>query len=217
MPPCVLGAGAMKGGRLAPWGNEGKIMQTMRGITRRALLGATGMGVAALGLRPALAGAAPAPGVSGNLGPLGVPEDVSAASPWPVPSWDLAPPAPTDGRAVVVSLSMQALWAYENGEVVRSTYVSTGTERTPTPVGLFWVNNKFPIETMEGTIAGESYLVPDVPDVMYFNEQGDALHGAYWHSNFGTPMSHGCVNLPLDVAAWMYEWAPMGMAVQILA
>jgi lipoprotein-anchoring transpeptidase ErfK/SrfK len=118
---------------------------------------------------------------------------------------------------VVVSLSQQALWAYENGQVVRSTYVSTGMERTPTPVGLFWVINKFPIETMEGTIAGEDYLVPDVPDVMYFNDQGDALHGAYWHSNFGVPMSHGCVNLPLDVAAWMFDWAPMGMAVQILA
>jgi len=148
---------------------------------------------------------------------LDVPEEVSAPNQWPIPAWDLAPPAPSDGRAVVVSLSLQALWAYENGQVVRSTYVSTGTERTPTPVGLFWVNNKFPVETMEGMIAGEYYLVEDVPHVMYFNEQGDALHGAYWHSNFGTPMSHGCVNLPLDVAAWMYEWAPMGMPVQILA
>jgi lipoprotein-anchoring transpeptidase ErfK/SrfK len=192
-------------------------MRTLRGVTRRTLLGMTGIGVAALGLRPALVGAAPAPARVLPLALHAFPEDVSDPNPWPVPAWDMAPPAPTDGRAVVVSLSMQALWAYENGEVVRSTYVSTGMEGTPTPVGLFWVNNKFPIETMEGTIAGEDYLVKDVPDVMYFNDQGDALHGAYWHSNFGVPMSHGCVNLPLDVAAWMYEWAPMGMAVQILA
>lgn len=193
------------------------MMRDVRGVTRRTFLSITGLGVAGLGLRPALGSAAPMPGYGRTLAPLDVPEDVSAPSPWPVPSWELAPPAPTDGRAVVVSLSMQALWAYENGQVVRSTYVSTGTERTPTPVGLFWVNNKFPVETMEGTIAGEYYIVKDVPNVMYFNEQGDALHGAYWHSNFGVPMSHGCVNLPLDVAAWMYEWAPMGMAVQILA
>jgi hypothetical protein len=176
-----------------------------------------GIGVAALGLHPVRAGAAPAPEGVRTLTPLDVPDEVSSPNPWPVPAWELAPPAPGDGRAVVVSLSMQALWAYENGQVVRSTYVSTGTERTPTPVGLFWVNNKFPIETMEGTINGEYYIVKDVPYVMYFNDQGDALHGAYWHSNFGTPMSHGCVNLPLDVAAWMYEWAPMGMPVQILA
>ena len=192
-------------------------MRDSYGVTRRSLLGIAGFGLAALGLRPSVVGAAPTSGSLRTLTPLNVPEEVSAPNQWPVPSWDLAPSAPTDGRAVVVSLSMQALWAYDAGQVVRSTYVSTGMEPTPTPVGLFWVNNKFPVETMEGTIAGEYYLVEDVPNVMYFNEQGDALHGAYWHSNFGAPMSHGCVNLPLDVAEWMYEWAPMGMAVQILA
>ncbi len=190
-------------------------MRTLPRVTRRTLLGMTGIGVAALGLRPALAGAAPAPEQVRSLALHAVPEEVS--EPWPVPAWEWAPPAPTDGRAVVVSLSQQALWAYENGKVVRSTYVSTGMERTPTPVGLFWVNNKFPVETMEGVIAGEHYRVEDVPNVMYFDDLGDALHGTYWHSNFGVPMSHGCVNLPLDVAEWMYEWAPMGMAVQILA
>ena len=56
---------------------------------------------------------------------------------------------------------------------------------------------------MEGVIGGEYYNVPDVPCVMYFTNGGHALHGTYWHSNFGTPMSHGCVNLPMDVAAWM--------------
>jgi hypothetical protein len=45
---------------------------------------------------------------------------------------------------------------------------------------------------------------------------GHALHGTYWHNNFGTPMSHGCVNLPMDVAEWMYTWAPLGMAVLIV-
>jgi hypothetical protein len=133
-----------------------------------------------------------------------------------VPAWDIAPPAPAGGRAVVVSLSQQALWAYEDGAVVRSTYVSTGTERFHTPPGLFYVNSKLDAQTMEGVLGGEYYNVPNVPWVMYFTNYGHALHGTYWHENFGVPMSHGCVNLPMDVAEWMYGWAPMGMPVLII-
>ncbi|MDQ3412383.1 MAG: L,D-transpeptidase [Chloroflexota bacterium] len=132
------------------------------------------------------------------------------------PSLVLAPPAPTMGRAVVVSLSQQALWAYADGEVVRSTFVSTGTEKFRTPTGRYPVIRKIEIEDMQGVIGDESYFVPDVPHVLYFTDRGHALHGTYWHSNFGVPMSHGCINLPLDVAACMYEWAPMGMTVQII-
>jgi hypothetical protein len=136
--------------------------------------------------------------------------------PIPIPDWGAAPPAPGGGRAVVVSLSQQALWAYENGEVIRSTYVSTGTEKFRTPPGSFTVINKVPVQDMAGVIGGESYNVPNVPDVLYFTDRGHALHGTYWHENFGTPMSHGCVNLPMDVADWMYGWAPMGMPVVIV-
>ena len=52
---------------------------------------------------------------------------------------------------------------------------------------------------------------------MCFDNLGDDLHGKYLHNNFGTPMSHGCVNLPMDVAAWMYEWAPIGTLVTVIA
>ena len=48
---------------------------------------------------------------------------------------------------------------------------------------------------------------------MYFDYDAEALHGAYWHNNFGTPMSHGCVNLPLDFATWLFDWAPLGTLV----
>jgi lipoprotein-anchoring transpeptidase ErfK/SrfK len=58
--------------------------------------------------------------------------------------------------------------------------------------------------------------VPDVPWVLYFTNSGHALHGTYWHNNFGTPMSHGCINLPLDVAAWLYDWAPVGTPVLVV-
>ena len=78
------------------------------------------------------------------------------------------------------------------------------------------MNSKMPEQDMAGVIGGEYYNVPKVPDVLYFTDRGHAIHGTYWHENFGTPMSHGCINLPMDVADWMYEWAPMGMAVLIV-
>ena len=56
------------------------------------------------------------------------------------------------------------------------------------------------------------YYLRDVPYVMYFY-RGYGLHGAYWHNNFGTPMSHGCVNLSVDDARWLYEWASVGTKV----
>jgi lipoprotein-anchoring transpeptidase ErfK/SrfK len=68
---------------------------------------------------------------------------------------------------------------------------------------------------MEGVINGEYYDVPSVPWVMYFTDLGHALHGTYWHNNFGQTMSHGCVNLPMDFAEWLYGWADIGTRVEI--
>jgi hypothetical protein len=131
-------------------------------------------------------------------------------------------PGPQQGtwKEVVVSISAQSMWAYEEGELVMSSLVSTGTAEVPettTPVGYHAILAKFDAQTMEGTISGEYYRVEDVPFVMYFDNLGNALHGTYWHSNFGAPMSHGCVNLPMDIAAWMYEWAPVGTAVTVVS
>jgi lipoprotein-anchoring transpeptidase ErfK/SrfK len=69
---------------------------------------------------------------------------------------------------------------------------------------------------MRGSINGESWVVPDVPHAMYFNGSV-ALHGTYWHNLFGSGVriSHGCVNLPLDAAAWLYDWAPVGTTVDV--
>ena len=134
-----------------------------------------------------------------------------------VPDPDASPaPAPSRGRSVVVSLSEQALWAFDGNRVVRTSYISTGTEKFRTPPGLFYVNTKIDSQTMAGVLGGEYYNVPDVPYVMYFTDRGHALHGIYWHENFGEPMSHGCVNLPMDVAEWIYRWAPVGMPVLIV-
>ena len=144
--------------------------------------------------------------------------------PEPVPvGWDVGTfgPGPQQGgfQEIVISISSQALWAYEGGEMVMSTYVSTGTAEVPetaTPVGPHTIIVKVDVQDMEGTISGEYYFVEDVPYVMYIDDYGNALHGTYWHSNFGAPMSHGCINLPMDVAAWMYGWAPLGTPVTVL-
>jgi hypothetical protein len=135
--------------------------------------------------------------------------------------WSLGP-GPQQGawKEVVVSVSAQTMWAYEEGEMVMSSLVSTGTAEVPettTPVGHHAVIAKFDAQTMEGTISGEYYRVEDVPYVMYFDNNGNAIHGTYWHSNFGAPMSHGCVNLPMDIAAWMYGWADVGTAVSVIS
>lgn len=130
-------------------------------------------------------------------------------------------PGPQQGayKEIVISLGQQTLWAYEDGALVTSTLVSTGTAETvavETPLGFYQVLTKYDVQTMEGTISDEYYKVEDVPDVMYFDNLGNAIHGAYWHSNFGTPMSHGCVNAPLDIAAFLYDWAPIGTAVSVI-
>ncbi len=130
-------------------------------------------------------------------------------------------PGPVQGgsKEIVVSISNESLWAYQDGQMVLSTYVSTGVGDVPetvTPLGYHQILSKYDMQTMEGTISETYYRVPDVPWVMYFDDLGNALHGTYWHSNFGTPMSHGCVNLPMDVAEWMYGWAPIGTPVTIV-
>jgi hypothetical protein len=146
-----------------------------------------------------------------------------AASGCPASAQEMSDPGPgrwqSGAEEIVVSLGAQRLWAYEGEQMVLTTLVSTGTAETQevaTPVGHWQILVKLPMETMTGTIAGKPYEVDDVPYVMYFTNEGHALHGTYWHNNFGTPMSHGCVNLPMDVAEWMFRWAPEGTPVTII-
>jgi len=116
---------------------------------------------------------------------------------------------------VDVNLSTQYMIVYRGSTRVLGTYVSTGRPGFDTPTGTYRVNTKLPSQTMSGVLGGEYYNVPNVPWVMYFTDRGHAIHGTYWHSNFGYTMSHGCINLPLDVAAWLYAQAPIGMRVVI--
>jgi lipoprotein-anchoring transpeptidase ErfK/SrfK len=120
---------------------------------------------------------------------------------------------------IEVDLTQQYLRAWEGRTVVFGTYISTGLDPNPTPTGYFSVFEKLPKDEMTNgpnPPPGEArYDLKDVPNVMYFLAGGYAIHGAYWHWNFGQRVSHGCVNLPLDAAAWMYAWTPMGTTVWI--
>ncbi len=116
---------------------------------------------------------------------------------------------------VEVNLSTQFLRAWDGNKLVNSTYVSTGKPGFDTPTGTFYILIKYRYDDMEGTIGGEYYNVPAVPWTMYFTNYGHALHGAYWHNDFGHVRSHGCVNLPLGFAEWLYYWLPYGGRVVI--
>jgi lipoprotein-anchoring transpeptidase ErfK/SrfK len=140
-----------------------------------------------------------------------------AAPAQPVASGQTYPASPPStpagghgGRWIDVDLSAQRLTAYEGDTPVRSTLVSTGLPRTPTPTGRYRVYVKYASTLM----SGPGYYLPNVPYVMYFY-RGYSVHGTYWHSNFGHPMSHGCVNLPTPEAQWLYNWASVGTLVNI--
>jgi lipoprotein-anchoring transpeptidase ErfK/SrfK len=128
------------------------------------------------------------------------------------PTSEEAPPAPTGiGKSIVVSTDTQRIYAYENGQLVRSHLVSTGLPATPTVKGDYKVYLKYEADDM----SGPDYFLPQVPYTMYFH-QGYAIHGTYWHNAFGRPMSHGCVNLPTEEAQWFFNFAEMGTPVRVI-
>ena len=114
-----------------------------------------------------------------------------------------------------VNLTTQYMIVYQGDRPILETLVSTGRDQFATPTGTFFINTKVDVQDMEGVLGGESYNVPSVPWVMYFTDVGHAIHGAYWHNNFGAVMSHGCINLPVDLAAFLYGWAPIGTQVLV--
>lgn len=129
-----------------------------------------------------------------------------------IPTGQDAPqPSTSVGKAIVVSLDHQRIYAFQDGELVRSHLVSTGLPATPTVKGDFKVYIKYEADDM----SGPDYFLPQVPFTMYFY-QGYAIHGTYWHSKFGRVMSHGCVNLPTDEAQWFFNFAEVGTPVRVV-
>jgi len=116
----------------------------------------------------------------------------------------------TTGKQVVVDLSEQRVYAFEDGGLVFTAIVSTGLPGTPTVLGDYKVYHRLESQTM----SGPGYYLPGVQWVQYFYS-GYALHGTYWHENFGQPMSHGCVNLRNEDALWLFQWATIGTPVHV--
>jgi lipoprotein-anchoring transpeptidase ErfK/SrfK len=119
-----------------------------------------------------------------------------------------------DEAWIDIDLSSQTLNAYEGNELVFTTRISSGTAEFPTVTGMFRVWLRLESQTMNGALLGYDYYLENVPYVMYFFEDY-ALHGAYWHNNFGYPMSHGCVNLSPADARWLYNWSAYGTVVNV--
>ena len=117
-------------------------------------------------------------------------------------------------RWIDVDLTFQRITAYEENQPVYSTLISSGTWEHPTVTGLFQVYLRYESQTMNGYRLGYDYYLPNVPYVMYFYRDY-AIHGTYWHNNFGTPMSHGCVNTPTPDALWLYHWSSYGTPVNV--
>lgn len=151
--------------------------------------------------------------------PSPTPTSTSTATPRPTQP----PPSPTpeemsparssvagNVRWIDVDVTRQILTAYEGQTPVRTTPVSTGLPRTPTPVGKYHIY----VKLLRDDMRGPDYYLRDVPYTMYFYK-GYGLHGTYWHSNFGHPMSHGCINLPTEEAKWLFNWASVGTLVNI--
>ena len=117
---------------------------------------------------------------------------------------------PNAAKWIEVDLSQQQLYAHENGQVIFTTRISSGIAGHRTPIGRFRVWSKVRRQTM----SGPGYNLPNVQWVMYFAGE-NAIHGTYWHNNFGRPMSHGCVNATNKAAQWLYNWAPKGTLVVV--
>lgn len=132
----------------------------------------------------------------------------------------ISPDLPFEAKRVEVSLKEQTVTAYEYDEVVLHRKVSTGIRNrlhegvsngipTVTPEGRFNIMSKLPSKHMGNSRLTDNlddYVLLGVPWTSFFTETGVAFHGTYWHSNFGLPMSRGCVNMRNEDAKWLFRW-----------
>jgi lipoprotein-anchoring transpeptidase ErfK/SrfK len=143
-----------------------------------------------------------------------------------IPLQEFAPIAvdvPPDKKRIEVTLREQTIRAYEYGQEVFSARISSGIPNhsmiapsdlpTATPQGSFVVYSKMPSKHMGSVAGGEEietnggFTLPGVPWTSFFQSPGGyALHGTYWHNNFGLQMSHGCVNMRNEDALWLFRW-----------
>jgi hypothetical protein len=131
----------------------------------------------------------------------------------------LSPLVPAEQKRVLISIAEQKLYAFEENQQVFEAAISSGIPSrgpspngipTETPKGKFYVARKTPSRHMgDGNLTSdlEAYELPGVPWVSFFHYHGIGTHGTYWHDNFGSWMSHGCVNMRNEDAKWIYRWS----------
>ncbi len=141
------------------------------------------------------------------------------ATPTPKPTGPTEPRPDLGNAYIEVNISEQHLYVWEGGEIIFDVAVSTGRPDWETPTGTFYIHTYYKSQDMEGGFpkgSEEYYFQPDVPWVMYFDYNGDAIHGVYWHNNFGIrATSHGCVGTPVWAAKWIFDWSSIGTPVWI--
>lgn len=124
--------------------------------------------------------------------------------------------SPADpNKWIEINLSEQKLYMKQGATTIGSFLISSG-KWAPTPTGTFaiWTKLRYTRMTGGNPALGTFYDLSNVPYVMYFY-QGYGIHGAYWHNNFGHPMSHGCVNMRPEEAGIIYNWADVGTRVVV--
>lgn len=122
------------------------------------------------------------------------------------------PEGVTGDRWIDINLFDQTLAVYDGRKLVFATVIASGLEPMWTRPGVFQIYERHESTPMRGALEsgnGDAYYLEDVPYTMYFDE-ARALHGAYWRSKMGYPQSHGCVNMAVGDAHWLYDWAQMG-------
>jgi len=128
----------------------------------------------------------------------------------------------SSSKRIEVDLTNQKAMAFENNNLINEFTISSGKwDRTPN--GTFYIWSKIRSQKMSGGSRelGTYYYLPNVPYIMFFyndktpKRMGYSLHGTYWHNNFGTPMSHGCINMKTPDAATLFSWAEIDTPIVI--
>lgn len=131
-----------------------------------------------------------------------------------IPPDELSPLSPgIKDKSILIDTTAQTITALENGQPVFKTRTSSGgvfgiDKDFRTPLGDYVIDRKRPSRHMAAGdgVAADAYDLPGVPWVSYFNG-GIAIHGTYWHNDYGRPWSHGCINVLPQDAKWFYRWA----------
>jgi lipoprotein-anchoring transpeptidase ErfK/SrfK len=113
---------------------------------------------------------------------------------------------PAEDRWIRVDLSEQMVIVYADGRAIRGFVISSGLPRTPTVLGEYRIRTKVRAQTMSGGSGASYYSLPNVQWVQYFYADY-SFHSTYWHSDFGRPKSHGCINMTNADAKWLFDWA----------